>query len=94
MNEILEQSWRAFLCTDGRAFSGLADTLWLLVVSVGVGFVLSIPLSVARVSPNRFVSGPVWLFTYVFRGTPLYVQLLLIYSGLYRLGSIRSVDVL
>jgi histidine transport system permease protein len=92
--EILEQYWRAFLWTDGRAFSGLAVTLWLLVVSVGVGFVLSIPLSVARVSPNRFVSGPVWLFTYVFRGTPLYVQLLLIYSGLYSLESIRSVDVL
>ena len=46
MIEILEQYWRAFLWTDGRAFSGLAVTLWLLVVSVGVGFVLSIILTV------------------------------------------------
>lgn len=94
MIEIIDTYWRAFLWTDGRAFSGLAVTLWLLVVSVGVGFVVSIPLAVARVSPKRYIAGPVWLFTYVFRGTPLYVQLLLIYSGIYSLESVRSVDLL
>ena len=94
MIEILEHYWRALLWFDGRAYSGLAVTLWLLVISIGIGFFVSIPLAVARVSPNRWLSGPVWLFTYVFRGTPLYVQLLLIYSGIYSLESVRSVELL
>lgn len=94
MIEILDHSWRAFLWTDERAFSGLAVTLWLLVISIGIGFFVSIPLAVARVSTKRYICGPVWLFTYIFRGTPLYVQLLLIYSGIYSLDSIRGVDVL
>lgn len=94
MIEILENYWRAFLWTDGNSVSGLAVTMWLLIVSVGIGFFISIPLAVARVSPRRSIAGPVWVFTYFFRGTPLYVQLLLIYSGIYSLESVRSVDVL
>ncbi len=31
-----------------------------------------------------------WLYTYVFRGTPLYVQLLLCYTGLYSLQVVRD----
>ena len=94
MIEIIENYWRALLWSDGHNFSGLAVTMWLLVISIGIGFFVSIPLAVARVSPNRRISGLVWLFTYVFRGTPLYVQLLLIYSGIYSLEFVRGVDLL
>jgi len=66
--------------------TGLAMTLWLLLLSISIGFVLSVPLAVARVSRNRLIRTPVWLFTYVFRGTPLYIQLLIIYSGIYSLS--------
>jgi arginine/ornithine transport system permease protein len=61
---------------------GLKVTLVLLFISAGVGFVLSIPLAVARVSSNAWIARPVWLFTYVIRGTPLLVQLFVIYYGL------------
>lgn len=47
-----------------------------------------------RVSPRRRFSFPVWLFTYVFRGTPLYVQLLVFYSGVYSLEIVRGTDLL
>ncbi|MFX1734162.1 ABC transporter permease [Paraburkholderia sp. A1RI_3L] len=94
MIEILTQFGRAFLYWDGQRLSGLAVTLWLLVASVGIGFVMAVPLAVARVSKKRWVSTPVRLYTYVFRGTPLYVQLLLIYSGLYSLEFVRSHTVL
>jgi len=90
MIDILNQFWRAFLYWDGQRISGLAVTLWLLVASVGIGFVTSIPLAVARVSKKRWLSTPVRLYTYVFRGTPLYVQLLLIYTGVYSLAFVRS----
>ncbi|MBX4145470.1 ABC transporter permease subunit, partial [Ralstonia pickettii] len=77
MIELVSQYWQSYLYTDGYRITGVAITLWLLVVSIGLGFCLSVPLAVARVSKKKWLSGAVWLYTYVFRGTPLYVQLLL-----------------
>lgn len=90
MIELIQEYWRNYLYTDGYRLTGVAVTLWLLVVSIGIGFCLAVPLAVARVSKNRFLSGAVWLYTYIFRGTPLYVQLLLCYTGLYSLEAVRS----
>nr|WP_294867879.1 ABC transporter permease [uncultured Pseudogulbenkiania sp.] len=90
MNEILQQYWQAYLWSDGYHLSGVAMTLWLLVASIGIGFVLAVPLAVARVSPNPLIRGPVWFYTYVFRGTPLYIQLLVFYTGIYSIESVRA----
>jgi histidine transport system permease protein len=90
MIDILSQFGRAFLYWDGQGLSGLAMTLWLLVASLAIGFTMAVPLAVARVSQNRWLSVPVRCYTYLFRGTPLYVQLLLIYSGLYSLEIVRA----
>ena len=94
MIEILSQFGRAFIYWDGQGFSGLAVTLWLLVASIGIGFMMAVPLAVARVSKKKWLSTPVRLYTYVFRGTPLYVQLLLIYTGIYGLEFVRSHELL
>src|SRR6202020_306046 len=90
MLPIIQEYWRNYLFTDGYKITGLAITMWLLVVSITLGFCLSIPLSVARVSKNKLLSRSVWLYTYVFRGTPLYVQLLLCYTALYSLEVVRN----
>lgn len=90
MIEILQEFGQAFLYWDGQRLSGLAVTLWLLVASILLGFVCAVPLAVARVSKKRWVSMPVRFYTYVFRGTPLYVQLLLIYTGMYSMEFVRS----
>ena len=82
MIEIIQEYWKQLLWTDGYRFTGVAITLWLLILSVVLGGCLAVILAIARVSPNRFISTPVWLFTYVCRGTPLYVQLLVVYYGL------------
>lgn len=94
MIEIISQYWQNYLYTDGYRLSGLAITLWLLVASIALGFCLAVPLAIARASSNRWVSGPVWFYTYVFRGTPLYVQLLLCYTGLYSLQVVRGTPML
>ncbi|WP_175723287.1 ABC transporter permease [Burkholderia ambifaria] len=94
MIELIQEYWRNYLYTDGFRITGVAITLWLLVVSIGRGFCLSVPLAVARVSKRKWLSGAVWLYTYVFRGTPLYVQLLLCYTGLYSLQFIRGTPLL
>ena len=65
-------------------------TLWLLVASIAMGFVLSLPLAILRVSRWGLLRWPVQLFTYVFRGTPLYIQLLICYSGIYGIAVVRS----
>ena len=60
---------------------GLVNTVWLTAAALLVGLLIAVPLAVLRVSSNPAVYGPVWAFTYFFRGTPLFVQLLLIYFG-------------
>ena len=53
---------------------GLRITLLLLVLSISTGFILSVPLAMARVSRHRWLSGPVWLYTYVFFRHLLFFQ--------------------
>jgi len=94
MSELFHTYWKSYLWSDGYHLTGLAMTLWLLVISCSIGFLLAIPLAIARVSSNRWVSRPVWVFTYLFRGTPLFVQLLIIYSGFASLSMIRHSAIL
>lgn len=94
MIEILQQYWQSLLWSDGYRFTGMAVTLWLLISSVTIGGLLAIPMAVGRVSSIPWIRFPVWLYTYVFRGTPLYVQLLVFYSGMYGLEIVRGTDFL
>ena len=55
---------------------GLKITLELTVVSMVVGIVLGVVLAVMRLSPNPLVAGASWSYIWVFRGTPVLVQLL------------------
>jgi arginine/ornithine transport system permease protein len=71
-------------------WDGLVNSLLLLAASLVVGGVLAVPLAVARVSSNRFISGPVWVFTYVMRGTPLLIQVYIIYYGLGQMEFIQA----
>lgn len=89
MIDVLDQFWRAYLYASNGSLSGMAVTLWLLVLSVSMGFFISIGLAVARVSSRRWLSTPLWAFSYVFRGTPLYVQILFIYAGVYSLDFVK-----
>lgn len=52
------------------------DYLMVADLFSGNGGILALFLAIGRVSSNKFIQFPIWLFTYIFRGTPLYVQLL------------------
>lgn len=69
---------------------GLGVCLALLGLSVATGLVLSVPLAVARVSARPLLWGPVWAYTYVFRGTPLLVQLFIVYYGFAQFEAVRA----
>lgn len=94
MIEILHEYWKPLLWTDGYRFTGVAITLWLLILSVVIGGVLALFLAIGRVSSNKYIQFPIWLFTYIFRGTPLYVQLLVFYSGMYTLEIVKGTEFL
>ena len=61
---------------------GLINTTKLVVSALVIGLVIAVPLAILRTSRNPLVNGPVWAFTYFFRGTPLLVQIFMIYYGL------------
>jgi len=92
--EIIHEYWQSLLWSDGYRLTGVAITLWLLISSVAMGGVLAVFLAIGRVSSNKFIRFPIWLFTYVFRGTPLYVQLLVFYSGMYTLEIVKGTELL
>jgi arginine/ornithine transport system permease protein len=83
-------NWQIVSETLPSFIDGLWITLLLLATSISAGLVLSIPLSVARASANPWMRTPVWLYTYVIRGTPLLVQLFIIYYGLPQFEAIRE----
>ncbi|WP_430310211.1 ABC transporter permease [Pseudomonas sp. PONIH3] len=90
MIELLQEYGLTYLYSDGTGLSGLAMTLWLFLASMVLGFALSLPLALARTSRHAWLRLPVQLYTFVFRGTPLYIQLLICYTGLYSLQVVRD----
>jgi His/Glu/Gln/Arg/opine family amino acid ABC transporter permease subunit len=64
-----------------RLLQGTWVTIQITGLSVLIGFCLAIPLSVMRVSKNPLLWTPVYVFIFYFRGTPLLVQIFLIYYG-------------
>ena len=56
---------------------GVATTLWLTAVAMLMGLVLGVVLAVMRLSPNPVLTGAAWFYIWLFRGTPVYVQLII-----------------
>jgi His/Glu/Gln/Arg/opine family amino acid ABC transporter permease subunit len=61
--------------------SGLLLTLELTMISSLIGLALAIPVALGRLSRNPLIKWPVFGYMFYFRGTPLLVQLFLIYYG-------------
>ena len=60
---------------DKRISQAAGYTLLLTIYSMVIAIILGIVLSVMRLSDNPVVKGVSWLYLWVFRGTPVYVQL-------------------
>ena len=63
-------------------FYGVLTTLGLTVAAIIGGLILGIALALMRMSALRPVSAIAQAYIWLFRGTPLLVQLLIIYTGL------------
>jgi polar amino acid transport system permease protein len=65
---------------SSRILNGLVVTIELTATSMAIGIVLGVLLAVMRLSPNPLVSGASWVYIWLFRGTPVLVQILLWYN--------------
>jgi polar amino acid transport system permease protein len=61
---------------DHRILHGVVVTIELTVISMAIGIVLGVVLAVMRLSPNPLVAGSSWTYIWLFRGTPVLVQIL------------------
>ena len=61
---------------DQRILDGVVLTIELTIVAMVLGIILGVLLAVMRLSPNYLIRGASWFYIWVFRGTPLLVQLL------------------
>lgn len=73
-----------------KILQGLGLTLNLLVVSTLFGLVLAVLILLMRLSGSAWLIWPAKAYIYFFRGTPLLVQLFIIYHGLPQFGFIRQ----
>jgi len=71
---------------NGFLLQGAVTTLWLTLASIAGGLVLGFALAMLRLSPIRILSRLAQVYIWIFRGTPLLVQLIIIYTGLPQFG--------
>lgn len=64
------------------ALQGIWRTIWLLVVTATLGILLAIPIGFAQAAGPAFLAVPARVFCTIIRGTPLLLQLWLLYYGL------------
>jgi len=69
---------------------GIGTTLVLLFVSMFLGTILAIGILLMRISGRWFLTWPAVAYIYVFRGTPILVQIFIIYHGLPQFDFIRE----
>ncbi len=86
-------NWEGFYeyLFNGYLLNGALTTLWLTLASIVGGLVVGCLLALLRLAPYRWMSVLAQGYIWVFRGTPLLVQLIIIYTGLPQIGIKLSV---
>ncbi len=82
--------WEVIIKWLPKFFQGALLTLELLGIAVVLGLILAVPLGIARASKRWLVRALPYGYIFFFRGTPLLVQLFLVYYGLAQFDSIRE----
>jgi polar amino acid transport system permease protein len=79
--------WAYFL--NPYLLEGAVWTILLTLNTLFFGFILGLILALMRLSQNKSLDRAAQFYIWVFRGTPLLVQLIIIYTGLPQLGLVR-----
>lgn len=81
-------SWEGYFhyLTNYFIFMGAVNTVLLTLAGMAGGLVLGVLLAFARLSPWSWINQIARSYIWIFRGTPLLVQLIIIYTGLPQIG--------
>ncbi|WP_438462077.1 ABC transporter permease [Marinomonas sp. PE14-40] len=73
-----------------RLMQGTWVSLQLIALSVVLGGIFALPIALARISKNPLISGLPFAYIFFFRGTPLLVQIFLVYYGASQFEVVRE----
>ncbi|WP_369601600.1 ABC transporter permease [Hahella sp. SMD15-11] len=76
--------------TLGMYWDGTVTTIQLVFLSLLLGLMIALPLGILRTSRNPWINKPIWAYVYFFRGTPLLIQLYMIYYGVTLIDGIQE----
>lgn len=81
--------WELLLKWTPKMLEGVQLTLELLAIAVVAGLALAVPLGIARASRHWYVRALPYAYIFFFRGTPLLLQLFIVYYGLAQFDAVR-----
>ena len=73
-----------------RMLMGIGLTFQLLFLSGALGLALAVVLLLMRISGRWYLAAPTMVYIYVFRGTPILVQIFIVYYGFPQLEFVRE----
>jgi arginine/ornithine transport system permease protein len=80
---LIASYWPIFL-------QGFINTVSLVVLALIIGAVIALPLAVLRANQTPAAANMIAIYVYVFRGSPLLIQVYLIYYGLSQFEAVRA----
>jgi len=83
-------NWDVIIKWLPRLSEGALLTLELVGIAVLAGLILALPMGIARASRHWYVRALPYGYIFFFRGTPLLVQLFLVYYGLAQFDAVRE----
>lgn len=73
-----------------RLLEGAWVSLQLVVISIILGGIFALPIALARISPVGWIRAVPFAYIFFFRGTPLLVQIFLVYYGASQFDAVRE----
>lgn len=67
-------------------FEGAISTLQLTLLAIVIGIIIGLVLALGRISRSKFFNSISWVYIWIFRGTPLLLQILVVYYALPEYG--------
>ncbi|MBD9483599.1 ABC transporter permease [Pseudomonas sp. PDM14] len=83
-------NWEVIVKYLPKLLEGAWLTVELVTIAVIAGLILALPMGIARASRHWYVRAMPYGYIFFFRGTPLLVQLFLLYYGLSQFESVRQ----
>ena len=87
-------NWAEFSTTLSTLWQGFGLTVYIGLWGIGLSLLLGVLLALMRQSGNRPLASFAFVYSTIFRGTPLLVQLFLLYYGVGMIAWVKNVPLL